>query len=97
MKRQDSLHTFDVPRLLKSEWFCLLYKAADIVFDIPVGSKCWPTHMYEALRIGIAFAYFESHSGSFEARLKCSTWEGSSEKCGAVQKWTCGTLCTNFY
>jgi hypothetical protein len=31
IKRQDSLHVFVCPRLLKSQWFQLLYKASDVV------------------------------------------------------------------
>jgi hypothetical protein len=57
IKRQDSLHVFIVPRLLKPEWFRLLYKASDIVFDVPVGSECWPSSMFEPLIVGIAFPY----------------------------------------
>jgi hypothetical protein len=57
IKRQDSLHVFFCPRLMKPEWFRLLYKALDIVFDVPVGSSCWALEMYEPLIIGIAFPY----------------------------------------
>lgn len=57
IKRQDSLHVFVCPRLMKPEWFRLLYKASDIVFDVPVGSPCWPAEMLEPLIIGIAFPY----------------------------------------
>jgi hypothetical protein len=42
---------------MKPEWFCLLFKAADIVFDIPIGSSFWPVEMYEPLIIGIAFPF----------------------------------------
>jgi hypothetical protein len=57
IKRQDSLHIFVVPRLMKPEWFRLLYKASDIFFDVPVGLSCWALEMYEPLIIGIAFPY----------------------------------------
>jgi hypothetical protein len=57
IKRQDSLHVFVVPRLMKPEWFRLLYKASDIVFDVPLGTSFWPSEMYEPLIIGIAFPY----------------------------------------
>jgi hypothetical protein len=50
IKRQDSPHVFVVLPLLKPEWFCLIYKIADIVFEVLVGSECWPTNMYEPLR-----------------------------------------------
>jgi hypothetical protein len=54
IKWQDSLH---VPRVMKPEWFHLLYKALDIVFDIPVCSECWSVSTFEALIVGIAFPY----------------------------------------
>ena len=57
IKRQESLHVFVCLRLLKPEWFRQLYKAADIVFDVPVGSSCWPVEMYEPLIIGIIFPF----------------------------------------
>jgi hypothetical protein len=55
IKRQESLHVFVCPRLMKPKWFRQLYKAADIVFDLPVTSWCWPSLMFEPLIIGIVF------------------------------------------
>jgi hypothetical protein len=57
IKRQDSLHVFVCPRLMKPEWFRQLYKASDIVLDVPVGSPCWPVEMFEPLIIGIVFPF----------------------------------------
>jgi hypothetical protein len=57
IKRQHSFHVFVVPRLLKPEWFRQLYKAADLVFDVPPGASCWPKAMYEPLIIGIVFPF----------------------------------------
>jgi hypothetical protein len=57
IKRQDSLHVFVCPRLMKPEWFRQLYKASDIVFDVPVGSPCWPVNMFEPLIVGILFPF----------------------------------------
>jgi hypothetical protein len=57
IKRQDSLHVFVCPRLLKPEWFRHLYKASDIVFDVPAATSFWSSSMFEPLIIGIAFPY----------------------------------------
>jgi hypothetical protein len=57
IKRQDSLHVIVIPRLLKPEWFRQLYKACDLVFDVPPGVDCWPTNMYEPIVIGIVFSF----------------------------------------
>jgi hypothetical protein len=57
IKRQDSLHVFVCPCLMKPEWFRLLYKAVDILFDVPIGSSLWSVEMYEPLIIGIAFPF----------------------------------------
>ena len=34
-----------------------LYRAADIVFEVPVGFFCWPASMHEPLLIGIVFPF----------------------------------------
>jgi hypothetical protein len=60
IKRQDSMHVFVCPRLMKTEWFQQLYKAADIVFNVPVGSKCWPSSMFEPLIISLVFPFISS-------------------------------------
>jgi hypothetical protein len=57
IKRQDSLHVTIIPRLMKPEWFRLLYKALDMVFDVLVGAECWPSSMLEPLIVGISFPF----------------------------------------
>jgi hypothetical protein len=57
IKRQRSLHVFVCPRLMKPLWFRQLYKAADVVFDVPPGTLFWPSHMYEPLVIGLVLPY----------------------------------------
>jgi hypothetical protein len=60
IKRQDSMHVIVIPRLLKPEWFRQLYKAADLVFDVPPGAHCWTKCMYEPLIIGVVFPYLRN-------------------------------------
>jgi hypothetical protein len=55
IKRQHSFHDFVVPHLMKPEWFRQLYKAADILFDVPVWADCWPVCMHEPLIVAIVF------------------------------------------
>ena len=57
IKRQNSLHVVVVPRLLRPEWYKQLYKACDLVFEIPIGSSCWPTNMHEPVVVGIVFPF----------------------------------------
>jgi len=57
IKRQDSCHIFICPRLLTCEWIKQLYKAADLVFEVPTGYEGWPTDMFEPLTIGILFPF----------------------------------------
>jgi hypothetical protein len=85
IKRQDSLPFFLVPSLMKFGWFRLLYKAADVVFDIPVGPKCWPSSMFDPLKVGMTFPFIRVppwqllgtpkmfHLG----RQLCALWKGS--------------------
>jgi hypothetical protein len=37
---------------MKPKWFCLLYKALNIVFDVSVGSNCWLLSNMEPLLLG---------------------------------------------
>jgi hypothetical protein len=60
IKRHHSFHVFVVPRLMKPEWFRQLYKAADLVFDVPVGADCWPERMYKPLIIGLVFRFLRT-------------------------------------
>jgi hypothetical protein len=60
IKQQDSMHVFVCPRLLKPEWFWQLYKAADLVFDVPAGASCWSKQMFEPLIIGVVFPFLRN-------------------------------------
>jgi hypothetical protein len=40
IKCQNLLHVVVIPRLLKPKWFRQLYKACDLVFNIPIGLSC---------------------------------------------------------
>lgn len=57
IKRQQSCHIFVCPRLCTTQWVKQLYRAADIVFEVPVGFFCWPASMHEPLLIGIVFPF----------------------------------------
>jgi hypothetical protein len=57
IKRQDSVHIFVCPRLLTCTWVKQLWKAADLVFEVPAGTEGWPTDMFEPLTIGILFPF----------------------------------------
>ena len=57
IKRQQSAHIFVCPRLCTSLWLRHLYKAADFVFEVPVGSHVWSRSMHEPLLIGILFPF----------------------------------------
>jgi hypothetical protein len=57
IKRQMSSHVFICPRLCTTLWQRQLFKCADIVFEVPVGSKVWPSDMHEPLLIGLLFPF----------------------------------------
>ena len=57
IKRQRSCHVFVCPRLCTSQWVKQLYRASDIVFEVPIGFECWPLTMHEPLIIGILFPF----------------------------------------
>jgi hypothetical protein len=58
IKRQQSAHIFVCPRLCTGQWLRHLYKSADFVFEVLVGSsEAWSTSMHEPLLIGILFPF----------------------------------------
>jgi hypothetical protein len=57
IKRQGFAHVFVCPRLCTLLWMKQLYKASDVVFEIPSGTPGWPTHMHEPLLIGRLFPF----------------------------------------
>ena len=58
LKRQASSHVFVCPRLLTSLWLKQLHKTADCLFEIPPSPSFWPHQMFEPLKVGICFPYF---------------------------------------
>jgi hypothetical protein len=57
IKRQNSLHIVCIPLMLSHEWSRLLWKAADVVFEVPIGASFWPENCFESLTIGLLFPY----------------------------------------
>ena len=60
IKRQQSCHVFVCPRLCTSQWAKQLYRAADIVFEVPVGTSCWSSSMHKPLLIGLLFPFISA-------------------------------------
>ena len=52
-----SSHVFVVPRLMQPLWRKQLYKAADLVIELPAGHKVWPSSMHEPLTLAFCFPY----------------------------------------
>jgi len=63
-KRQDSFHIFVCPKLLTPRWQKQLYKAADIVFALPIGTSVWPSNRFEPCLVGLCFPF-----------LRCRPWQ----------------------
>lgn len=57
IKRQRSSHIFVCPRLCTTLWQRQLYKCANLVFELPLGSSVWPYSMHETLLIGVLFPF----------------------------------------
>jgi len=57
-KRPNLNHIFVVPRLFTSQWRRLLYKTADVVFELPAGSRsAWPLPMHEPIVVGLTLRF----------------------------------------
>jgi hypothetical protein len=63
-KRQDSFHIFVCPKLMTPRWQKQLYKSADIVFVLPIGTSCWPSNRFEPCLVGLCFPF-----------LRCRPWQ----------------------
>jgi hypothetical protein len=64
IKRQESAHIMVIPRLLSPEWLKQLWKASDVVFEVPAGSTFWGKSCFEPLIVGLTFPF-----------LRCSPWQ----------------------
>ena len=60
IKRQTSSHVFVVPKLCSPLWIKQLFKAADLVFEIPSGQPFWDRSVHEPLLIAIVFPFIRS-------------------------------------
>eukprot|EP00980_Cylindrotheca_fusiformis_P012245 scaffold2984_cov80-Cylindrotheca_fusiformis.AAC.3 len=47
IKRQVSTHIFLVPRLCTPSWLKQLFKAADVILEIPPGCPFWPANIFD--------------------------------------------------
>jgi hypothetical protein len=57
-KRPHLNHIILVPRLFTSQWRRLLYKTADVVFELPAGVRpAWPHAMHEPLVIALTLRF----------------------------------------
>ena len=56
-KRQDSAHIILIPKLMVQEWRRQLYKAADLIVEIPLGHPYWPDTNHEPLTFALCFPY----------------------------------------
>ena len=69
-KRQDSFHIFVCPKLLTPRWQKQLYKAADIVFVLPIGTSAWPANRFEPCLIGLCFPFLRSRPWQLQSAPK---------------------------
>ena len=63
-KRQDSAHLFICPRLMYPYWQRHIFRAADLIIEIPAGQSYWSSEMHEPLILALFFPY-----------VRCKPWE----------------------
>jgi hypothetical protein len=98
IKRQSSAHIFVCPRLCTPQWLRHLYKAADIVFEVPVGTSILPATMHEPLLMASSSLSSALTRGNWQLRRspRYTIWEGICVKCSRSRKWTQAIFCANF-
>eukprot|EP00980_Cylindrotheca_fusiformis_P008541 scaffold1809_cov107-Cylindrotheca_fusiformis.AAC.5 len=57
IKRQRSTHVILIPRLCTPMWLKQLYKASDLVLEIPPTCPFWSSNMFEPLFVGILLPF----------------------------------------
>ena len=59
-KRQESTHLFVCPRLMYPYWQRHLFRAADLIIEIPAGNSGWAKDMHEPLILALFFPFVRS-------------------------------------
>ena len=99
IKRQQSTHIFICPRLMTPLWLKQLYKAADLIFTVPVGSTIWPMELFEPLLIGVVFPFLSFSPWQLKGTPKMLSlgrklsrmWEGEQMDAGNLLREFCNT------
>ena len=99
IKRQSSAHIFVCPRLCCNQWLRHLFKAADFVFEVPVGSSFWGSDMHEPLLIGVLFPFIRVEPWQLRGspkmfavggKLRKVFQESEVDACNLLREfWTC--------
>ena len=63
-KRQNSIHILVCPRLMTPLWLRQLYRACDMVFEIPPCCPFWESHLHEPCLVGICFPFLHCYPWS---------------------------------
>ena len=92
IKRQTSSHIFVVPRLCSPLWLKQVYKAADLVFELPPGSLLWAADMHEPLLIAIVFPFLRVKPWQLRATPKMHYVGGELRKMLKVEKVDTGNF-----
>ncbi len=90
-------HIYICPRLLTSQWRCLLHKWADFIFEIPAGFRpFWPLSMHEPLVCGLTLRLLFIPPFALGTTQAFWTWLGLCKACGHMCWGMNGVFCTNF-
>jgi len=97
-KRTNVNHVFVCPRLMTHLWRKKLFKLADLVFEIPAGSRpFWPKNMHEPLLVGLILRFIihppwqlRRHPRVLEVgRQLRSVWQGEEGLEGSILRQLC--------
>jgi hypothetical protein len=80
IKRQVSSHIFVVPKLCCPLWIKQVFKAADIVFEVPAGQPFWDSTMHEPLLIAIIFPFLRVKPWQLRSTPKMYSMGGELRK-----------------
>ena len=91
-KRQDSTHLFVCPRLMYPYWQRHLFRAADLIVEIPAGSAGWPKNMHEPLILALFFPFVRSKPWQLKGSPKLLEMELSLRRVLKTDEGSAGSL-----
>ena len=96
LKRRESTHFVNIPRLFTTLWLKQLNKVSDIIIKIPPYFEFWNKEQFEPLYIAIAFPYIPHRPWVLKGSYKMLAMERHLCRVFKTPQVDAGSICMNF-